>query len=208
MDEQRNSQWFYIASKRTRSLVWMDGEWNSFWVCSTLLAMTSIIEESRKDQRMHPNFNSTFISLMPKVDSPKSFEDFRHILQCNVIYKVITKIIANILKLILSKSISQEKFAFLEGRKIHEAIRVAQEGFHNINILSLKGTSIKINLSKAFDRVNQSYIHIFLTHVGFNLDFITWIMSCLQSVSFVGLINGYTSPFSMLRETLEWGVPL
>jgi hypothetical protein len=44
---------------------------------------------------------------------------------CNCIYKIIAKIISKRIKGILSKSISQEQFGFLEGRQIHEAIGVA-----------------------------------------------------------------------------------
>jgi hypothetical protein len=59
-------------------------------------------------------------------------EDFRPISLCNSIYKVVSKIISRRIKSILSKLVSQEQFDFLEGRKIHEAIGVAQEALHNI----------------------------------------------------------------------------
>ena len=80
------------------------------------------------------------------------------------------------LKVVLSETISKEQFGFLEGRQIHEAVAMAQEGMHSININHLKGVVIKIDLSKAYDRVSWLYIRLLLTHLGFHIDFIRWIM--------------------------------
>ena len=60
-------------------------------------------------------FNSTFITLIPKMDNPKTLHDFKPISLCNCIYKVILKVIARRLKDILSEHISVEQFGFLNG---------------------------------------------------------------------------------------------
>jgi hypothetical protein len=161
--------------------------------------LLKVIEESRINGRIHSPLNTTFIALIPKVDDPQSFDDFRPISLCNCIYKIIAKIIARRLKPLLSESISKEQFGFLEGRQIHEAIGVAQEGLHSLKTSREKGTIIKIDLSKSFDRVNWSYIRLLLTHLGFEVPFIKWTMACFTSVSFVVLINGATSPFSFRK---------
>jgi hypothetical protein len=84
----------------------------------------------------------------------------------------------------------------LEGRQIHEAIGVAQEALHSIKTQKKKGAVLKIDLSKAYyDRVNWLYVRLLLTHLGFGLPFVNWIMSCITSVSFAILINGAASPF-------------
>jgi hypothetical protein len=84
---------------------------------------------------------------------------------------------------------------FLEGRQIHEAIGVAQEGLHSLKTARSKGEILKIDLSKAYDRVNWAYIRLLLTHLGFQVPFIKWVMACISSVSFAVLINGAASPF-------------
>jgi hypothetical protein len=162
-----------------------------------------VVEESRKVGHIHAPLNSTFIALIPKIDNPQSFEDFHPISLCNVIYKVIAKVIAKRLNPILSASISKEQFGFLDGRKIHEAIGVAQEGLHNMKTRNLKGVVVKIDLSKAYERVNWLFIHLLLTHLGFEVPFINWVMGCISSTSFVFLINGSASPFSMLKEASD-----
>jgi len=67
---------------------------------------------------------------------------------------------------------------------------------------------IKIDLSKAYDRVSWLYIRMLLTHMGFELPFINWIMSCISIVSFAVLINGATSSFFLVERGLRQGCPL
>lgn len=50
--------------------------------------------------------NYTHIVLIPKVKSLERMSDFKPISQCNVIFKIISKVLANKLKLILPQLIS------------------------------------------------------------------------------------------------------
>jgi len=72
---------------------------------------------------------------------------------------------------------------------------VAQKGLHNIKTRNLNGVVVKIDLSKAYDRVNWLYIRMLMTHLGFGYEFFIWVMSYLSSVSFVIIINGAASTF-------------
>ena len=53
-----------------------------------------VVEDSRQSGKIPVVFNTTFISLIPKVDHPNTFEYFRPISFCNFIYKVIGKLIS------------------------------------------------------------------------------------------------------------------
>ena len=110
-----------------------------------------MVEKSRQVGHIHPPLNSTCIALIPKVDNPTSFEEFKLISLCNCLYKIISNIIARRLKSILSRRISSEQFGFLEGRQIHEAIDVAQESLRSMKMRNHTGVAIKIDLSKAYD---------------------------------------------------------
>ena len=72
---------------------------------------------------------------------------------------------------------------------------MAQEGLHSMKTKNIKGAILKIDLSKAYDKVSWLYIRMLLIHLGFGISFIRWIMNCITTVSFSVLINGVASPF-------------
>jgi hypothetical protein len=67
---------------------------------------------------------------------------------------------------------------------------------------------LNIDLSKSYDRVCWSYIRLILTHLGFEVPFITWLMECISIVSFTLLINGRTSPFFKSERGIRHGCTL
>jgi hypothetical protein len=77
-----------------------------------------MVEETRRKGRVNGALNATFLALIPKSNKPDSFGGFRPIALCNLVYKIISKIIATRLKTCLSFGISKEQFGFLEGRQI------------------------------------------------------------------------------------------
>ena len=84
------------------------------WIAKFFFAFMDVFEEdllrviweSRLNGRIHVAFNATFISLIPKSNKSINLEDYKPIALCNCIYKVIAKIIAIIIKGILSSSVS------------------------------------------------------------------------------------------------------
>jgi len=79
---------------------------------------------------------------------------------------------------------------------------------HGIKKSKKKGMIVKIDLSKAYDRISWIYLRLLLTHMGFSIGFINWIMGCISNVSFAVLINGAVSPFFHSQRGLRQGCPL
>ena len=71
--------------------------------------------------------NATFIALISKCEKLVSFLDFRPISVCNLVYKMISKIIANRIKLVLAEVVSKEQFGFLGNHQILVAVDLTQE---------------------------------------------------------------------------------
>jgi len=113
-----------------------------------------MVEESRRKGRVPGALNATFTALIPNIDKPDSFGGFRPIALCNLIYKIITKIIVARIKSSLLVGISKEQFGFLEGRQIIDAIGVSQEALHSIKVKNLKALVLKLDMLKEYDRVD------------------------------------------------------
>jgi hypothetical protein len=167
-----------------------------------------MVEDSSRKGKLCGGLNSTFLALIPKVNKPVSFDDYRSISLCNLIYKVISKILANRIKLIISKCLSSEQLGFLKGRRIHDTIGTAHETLHNIKKKNLKSLVLKLDLKKAYDSIDWIYLRLILLTVGFGVKLMDWIMCCVTSAIFAVLINGEaTNYFKSWRGTLS-GMPI
>ncbi|XP_062171134.1 uncharacterized protein LOC133876926 [Alnus glutinosa] len=114
--------------------------------------------------------NSTYICPVPKINSPSKVSDFRPISLCDVIYKIISKVLANRLKQVLPFIISSEQSAFIPGRLITDNILIAFEAFHTMDT-RLKGKegfmALKLDMSKAYDRLEWDFVEGVFRKLGF-----------------------------------------
>ena len=120
---------------------------------------------------MPPDFNATHICLIPKRNNPQKVTDYRPISLTNVLSRIVSKVLANRLKKILPHIISMSQSAFLPDRLITDNVLVAFETMHCIN-QRRKGKeglmAIKLDMSKAFDRVEWPCLERIMTRLGFH----------------------------------------
>ncbi|KAL5541996.1 hypothetical protein UlMin_009706 [Ulmus minor] len=122
------------------------------------------------------------------VDRPKIMKDFRPISLCSVLYKIISKCLANRLKVFLDDLISENQSAFVGGRLIYDNIIAGYEGIHLMKKGRLgngKKMALKLDMSKAFDRVEWKFIEAVMIKLEFAEPWILKIMNCISSVSFL-----------------------
>jgi hypothetical protein len=91
-----------------------------------------ILEDSRASGQILRALNSTFLALIPKEGQAHHPQQYRPIALCNLIYKLLTKVIASRLKPILPTIISPEQSGYVEGRQIMDSIILAHEVIHSL----------------------------------------------------------------------------
>jgi hypothetical protein len=118
---------------------------------------------------MPKNLNKTFIALVPKIKHPSCVTKFRPISLCNVLYKLVSKVLANRLKFFLPTIIAPTQSTFIPGRLITDNILVAYETLHTMNT-GMKGKkgymAIKLDMSKAYDRVEWLFLEEVMRQMG------------------------------------------
>ncbi|KAL2224532.1 UNVERIFIED_CONTAM: hypothetical protein Sindi_3020900 [Sesamum indicum] len=105
-------------------------------------------------EKLLKQINSTILTLIPKVRTPMSVNDFRPISCCNVLYKIIAKLLVQRLSSLLDKIISPCQTAFIPGRSIGDNIMLAQELFSGYNQMCLPPRcALKVDIRNAYDTV-------------------------------------------------------
>lgn len=153
--------------------------------------------------------NSTILALIPKKIDSMVMRDYRPIACCNVLYKVVSKIIANRLKLLLPRIISDNQSAFVKGRLLMENVLLATELVKEYHKDTISPRCVmKIDISKAFDSVQWPFVLKSLAALGFPVKFIHWIKLCISSPSFSVQVNGDLAGYFQSARGLRQGCSL
>jgi hypothetical protein len=169
------------------------------------------VQKFFEDRQMPEGVNDTVIVLIPKVQNPETLKDFRPIILCNVIHKVASKCLVNRLRPLLDGIISENQSAFIPGRLITDNALLAFECIHAIqqdNSDMSNFCAYKLDLAKAYDRVDWSYLEHVLEKLGFHRIWVQWIMACVTTVCYRVRFNGILLDPIQPTRGLRQGDPL
>lgn len=141
-------------------------------------------------QKLVKELNHTFLTLVPKSNITSFLSDFKPISCCNLLYKLITKILVNRLQLAIDDLISLNQSAFLGGRQISDCTLLAHELIRDFNNLMGSRACMKIDPRKAFDSVNRVYL-LYLPLHGVSLH----LYSLDQRKLLLGILLSYGGGF-------------
>lgn len=130
--------------------------------------------------------NKTRIILIPKVEKSSNMTHFRPIRLCNVIYKIIAKVLVLRMSETLGSCINEAQKAFIPGRLISDNVLIAYEILHS---LKMKKRGM-------------------MKHLGFHEDWIVLVMRCVCSVTYSISINGASGDWFTPSRGLRQGDPL
>jgi hypothetical protein len=177
------------------------------WIAQDLL---QLITHFYTTGNLPDHTNQTHIVMIPKKQSCTIPQDYHPISLCNVFYKICAKSLEERVKNHLPHLIHHAQHAFVKGRHITTNIILAQEIAHSFSLASWKDKDymLKLDLAKAFDRIEWSFIVQALRRQGFHGHFIDFVHTCMETATFSVLING--QPYGPIRAErgIRQGCPL
>uniref|UniRef100_A0A803PB73 Reverse transcriptase domain-containing protein n=1 Tax=Cannabis sativa TaxID=3483 RepID=A0A803PB73_CANSA len=142
------------------------------------------------------DLNQTNIVLIPKKKHVTTMSDLRPISLCNVVYKVVSKVLANRLKIVLPCVISENQSAFIPGRLISDNVMIAFEVMHYLK-RKRKGKTrfmaLKLDLSKAYDRIEWGFLKAMMLRMGFHPRWVDLMMATVMHVEYKVVHGGFSS---------------
>ena len=106
------------------------------------------------------------------------------------VYKLLSKVLANRLRVVLDSLISETQNSFVGGRKILNSVLIANECLDSRLKCHSPGVVCKLDIEKAYDHVNWDALLYLLNRMGFGLKWREWIKACISTVRFSVLVNG------------------
>ncbi|GFZ21489.1 similar to CYCLIN D3;2 [Actinidia rufa] len=153
--------------------------------------------------------NHSVLALIPKSKDADKVEDFRPIACCNVVYKVISKIIASRLAPALISIVNPAQAAFVQNRSMTDNIFMLQELLRNYGRKRISPRCIlNVDLRKAFDSVDWEFVQDMLSALQFPPKFVAWIIACISSPTYSVSYNGHCHGFFKGKRGLRQGDPL
>ncbi|GJS71535.1 putative heat shock protein 70 family protein [Tanacetum coccineum] len=166
------------------------------------------VKEFFKSSTIPNGCNSSFIALILKVLDAKHLNDFHPISLIGCQYKIIGKILANRLSLVINDIISLEQSTFIKGRQITDGPLILNEIISWCKYIKEQALMFKVDFQKAFDSVRWDHLDDILGKIGFGEKWRGWIRDCLTSSKASILVNGSPTDEFLFLRGLRQGDPL
>ena len=166
------------------------------------------LHEFHRNGRLAKGINNTFIALIPKVDSPQRLNDLRPISLVGSLYKILAKVLANRLRMVIGSVILDSQSAFIKGRQILDGSLVANEIVDEARRRKKELLLFKVDFEKAYDSIDWGYLQEVMLNMGFPALWRKWIKECIETATASVLVNGSPTGEFPLGRGLRQGDPL
>ncbi|GJR43430.1 RNA-directed DNA polymerase, eukaryota [Tanacetum coccineum] len=152
--------------------------------------------------------NSSFIALIPKSQNANMVKYYCPISLIRSLYKIMAKILANRLVVVLGDIVSDVKLAFIAGRQILDGHFILNDFIQWFKAKKKQTMIFKVDFEKAFDSVRWDYLDDVLKSFGFGNGWCGCIQTYLRSSRGSILVNGSPTKEFHFHKGLKQGDPL
>ena len=154
-----------------------DGFTMAFWLFCWDVVKVEIMgffREFHEMSRFVKSLNATFLVLVPKKGDAEDLKDFRLISLVSSLYKLLAKVLANKIKKVMGKVISESQNAFVESRQILDIVLIANEVMDSMLKNNAGSVLCKLHI-KEYDHVNWKFLISVLRKMTFGKKWIKWV---------------------------------
>jgi len=166
------------------------------------------ISDFHRNGKLTRGINNTFIALIPKVDSPQRLQEFRPIALVGCLYKILSKVLANRLRMIIGRVVSETQTTFVKDRQILDGILIANEVVDEAKKSNKELMLFKVDFEKAYDSVDWGYLDAVVHKMAFLVLWRKWIKECVSTATVSILVNGSPTDEFPMQRGLRQGDPL
>ena len=170
-------------------------------------AVLSILHSGRYLHKM----NYTHLVLIPKKSNPQNITENRPISLGNVVSRLISNVVANRVKPMLPCVTSDSQSAFVLGRLITDNTTIAFEMVHRVwnrRWGKVGHMTVKLDISKAYDRVEWDFLEKIMTSLGFPVQWMNLATSTVRSALYSVIVNGELCGYITPSRGIKQGDPL
>ena len=159
--------------------------------------------------KLSNNQNEAILTLLPKPNKDiRELKNWRPISLLNTDYKIITKLLANRLQMVIPNIVSEDQAGYIKDRYIGENIRTVLDVIEYTSIKSNPGFLLFLDFEKAFDTISWKFLFKTLKYFNFGNYFIKWISTLYKQPKACVLNNGYATNFFTINRGIRQGCPI
>jgi len=170
--------------------------------------LAALVSIHQGDLRHLELLNSAYLTLIPKKLDALEAKDYRPISLVHSFAKLVTKLLANRLAPLLNTLVATNQSAFIRGRCIHDNFMLVQQTIKVLHHRKIASLFLKLDISKAFDSMDWSFLLEILSHLGFGPAWRTIISNLLHTASTQIMLNGEPGHSISHQRGLRQGDPL
>lgn len=148
------------------------------------------------------------ITLLYKKGDRKRLKNWRPISLLNVDYKILSRVMSNRFKNVLTSIISIEQSSSVPGRDISDTVASIRDIIDMVENENSEGYLVKIDQEKAFDRVSHKYLFKLLDKFGFGRRFCRWITIFYNQIHSAVKCNGFLTKYFPVKNSVRQGCPI
>ena len=142
--------------------------------------LKNLVDGFAKGEINIARLNYGIITLIPKTNDAKQIQKFRPICLLNVSFKIITKILMNMLAKCVAPVISKTQTAFIKDRYIMEGVVILHEAMNSFHKNKEDALVFKVDFEKAYDKIKWPFVIQMLKMKGFPDKWCDWVMEAMR----------------------------